>query len=145
MASAAKAMGYTPYWMDLNGYPQTTCTKVISAQNDLYSLGSRLSKNALFNKLVWEPTNYETFRQLKYNASDQKNAELMQELSRDGKYEITSEMKDNMKDFYGNYASEGETAQTIKDLYEKTGYVIDTHTAVAATVLHKYRPSLIHI
>lgn len=44
MASAAKAMGYTPYWMDLNGYPQTTCTKVISAQNDLYSLGSRLSK-----------------------------------------------------------------------------------------------------
>ena len=69
----------------------------------------------------------------------QKNAELMQELSRDGKYEITSEMKENMKDFYGNYASEGETAQTIKDLYEKTGYVIDTHTAVAATVLHKYR------
>ena len=69
----------------------------------------------------------------------QKNAELMQELSKDGKYEITSEMKDNMKDFYGNYASEEETAQTIKDLYEKTGYVIDTHTAVAATVLHKYR------
>lgn len=77
MASAAKSMGYTPYWMDLNGYPQTTCTKVISSQNDLYSLGSRLSKNALFNKLVWEPTNYETFRQLQYNAADQKNAELM--------------------------------------------------------------------
>ena len=32
----------------------------------------------------------------------QKNAELMQELSKDGKYEITSEMKDNMKDFDGN-------------------------------------------
>ena len=77
MASAAKSMGYTPYWMDLNSYPQTTCTKVISAQNDLYSLGSRLSKNALFNKFIWEPTNYETFRQLKYNAADQKNAELM--------------------------------------------------------------------
>ena len=55
MASAAKAMGYTPYWMDLNGYPHTTCTKVISAQNELYSLGSRLSKNPIFNKLVWEP------------------------------------------------------------------------------------------
>ena len=48
MASAAHAMGYTPYWMDLNGYPETTCTKVISAQNDLYSLGSRLSKNPVF-------------------------------------------------------------------------------------------------
>ncbi len=77
MASAAKSMGYTPYWMDLNGYPQTTCTKVISAQNDLYSLGSRLSKNKLFNKLVWEPMNYEGFRALTYNAGDQKNAEIM--------------------------------------------------------------------
>ena len=77
MASAAKAMGYTPYWMDLNSYRQTTCTKVIGAQNDLYSLGSRLSKNPLFNRLVWEPMNYEGFRALTYNSSDQKNAELM--------------------------------------------------------------------
>ncbi len=77
MASAAKAMGYTPYWMDLNSYGETTCTKVIGAQNDLYSLGSRLSKNPIFNKLVWEPMNYEGFRALSYNAADQKNAELM--------------------------------------------------------------------
>ena len=78
IASAAKAMGYTPYWMDLNSYKQTTCTKVISAQNDLYSLGSRISgKSKLFNKLVWEPMNYEGFRKLSYNSADQKNAELM--------------------------------------------------------------------
>ena len=78
MASAAHALGYQPYWMDLNSYPDTTCTKVISAQNDLYSLGSRISqKSKLFNKLVWEPMNYEGFRKLSYNASDQKNAELM--------------------------------------------------------------------
>lgn len=78
IASAAKSMGYVPYWMDLNSYRHTTCTKVISAQNDLYSLGSRISgKSRLFNKLVWEPMNYEGFRKLSYNASDQKNAELM--------------------------------------------------------------------
>lgn len=78
IASAAHALGYTPYWMDLNSYPQTTCTKLISGQNDLYSLGSRLSqKSKLFNKFVWEPVNYEGFRQLSYNAVDQKNAELM--------------------------------------------------------------------
>ena len=78
IASAAKSMGYVPYWMDLNSYRHTTCTKVISAQNDLYSLGSRLSgKSRLFNRLVWEPMNYEGFRKLSYNASDQKNAELM--------------------------------------------------------------------
>lgn len=88
MASAAKHLGYTPYWMDLNGYPQTTCTKVISAQNDLYSLGSRLSKNPIFNKLVWEPMNYEGFRALTYNAADQKNAELMAPVYRNVPKEI---------------------------------------------------------
>ena len=78
IASAANSMGYVPYWMDLNSYKQTTCTKVISAQNDLYSTGSRLSqKSKLFNKIVWEPLNYEGFRKLSYNAADQKNAELM--------------------------------------------------------------------
>ena len=78
MASAARALGYTPYWMDLNSFPATTCTKVIGAQNDLYSMGSRLSqKSRLFNRLFWEPMNYEGFRRLSYNASDQKNAELM--------------------------------------------------------------------
>ncbi len=77
MASCAKHLGYTPYWLDLNSFKDTTCTKVISAQNDLYSLGSRLSKNPIFNKLVWEPMNYEGFRALSYNSSDQKNAELM--------------------------------------------------------------------
>ena len=88
MASAAKHLGYVPYWMDLNSYGETTCTKVIGAQNELYSLGSRLSKNALFNKLVWEPMNYEGFRALSYNASDQKNAELMAPVYRNVPKEI---------------------------------------------------------
>lgn len=88
IASAAHYLGYTPYWMDLNGYPETTCTKVISAQNDLYSLGSRLSKNPIFNKLIWEPVNYEGFRALTYNSSDQKNAELMAPVYRNVPKEI---------------------------------------------------------
>ena len=67
-----------------------------------------------------------------------KNAVLMKSLSENGKYEITSEMKDKLVDFYGNYTTEAETAKVIKDLYESTGYVIDTHTAVAAGVYKKY-------
>ena len=43
-----------------------------------------------------------------------------------------------MKDFYGNYATEEETAQTIKEVYNKADYIIDTHTAVAASVYKKY-------
>lgn len=78
IASAAHSMGYTPYWLDLNSYSDTVCTKLISAQNELYSLGSRISqKSKIFNRFVWEPMNYEGFRQLSYNAVDQRNAELM--------------------------------------------------------------------
>lgn len=68
----------------------------------------------------------------------EKNAALMSALSTDGKYEITEEMKVQLADFYGNYANEAETAETIKMLYEDCGYVIDTHTAVAANVYQKY-------
>ena len=47
----------------------------------------------------------------------------MKALARDGRYEITDVMKARLKDFYGNYANEEETARMIHDLYEETGYV----------------------
>ena len=71
--------------------------------------------------------------------SAEKNASLMQSLKESGKYEITDDMKAQLSDFYGNYATEAEDAAMIKKLYEDTGYVIDTHTAVAASVYEKYQ------
>ena len=68
-----------------------------------------------------------------------KNSELMESLKTTGKYEITSDMKSKLDSFYGNYASEEETGATIKALYEDTGYIIDTHTAVASCVFNKYK------
>lgn len=84
MASAAHAMGYTPLWLDLNSFPETTCTKIIAYQNKLYSMASRLSqKSKLFNKFFWDPLNTEGFKRLTYNAGDQKTAELMTPLFND--------------------------------------------------------------
>ena len=68
-----------------------------------------------------------------------KNAEFMKDLTTSGKYEITDEMRTQLADFYGNYTSEEETASVIKKLFEDTGYIIDTHTAVAAGVYEKYK------
>lgn len=67
-----------------------------------------------------------------------KDVTLMQNLATEGKYEITDEMKAQLKDFYGNYASEKETAEEIAEVYKKTGYIMDTHTAVASKVYRKY-------
>lgn len=69
----------------------------------------------------------------------EKNAEFMKALTSEGKYEITGEMKAQLKDFYGNYATEAETADVIKEVYSKANYVLDTHTAVAAKVYEKYK------
>jgi UDP-N-acetylglucosamine:LPS N-acetylglucosamine transferase len=78
IASAARALGKNPYWLDLHSFKDTTGGKIIAHLNNLYSLGSRLSqKYALFNSLYWEPLNSEGFRKLSYNAADQKTAELM--------------------------------------------------------------------
>lgn len=68
----------------------------------------------------------------------EENRGLMAALTGEGRYEITDEMKGALKDFYGNYADEAETAAEIKRLYEDCGYVIDTHTAVASAVYRKY-------
>ena len=68
-----------------------------------------------------------------------KNSELMEQLKVKGSYEITPEMKERLADFEGGYATEEETKETIRTTYEKTGYVMDTHTAVAAYVCAQYR------
>lgn len=73
---------------------------------------------------------------------------LMEQLSSAGSYEITPEMKAKLADFYGDFATEDETKQAIEKVYKEANYVIDPHTAVAASVLEKYQaqsdlPSLV--
>jgi len=63
---------------------------------------------------------------------------LMDKLKKDGKYEIDDNMKKELKDFFGGYASEEDTEKAITKVYKTTNYVIDTHTAVSYAVYEKY-------
>ena len=65
--------------------------------------------------------------------------ELMAQLSGKGAYMINGNVKDKLNDFYGYYASEADTAEAIRKMYEDCGYVIDTHTAVAFSTYGKHR------
>ncbi|MBR5712798.1 MAG: threonine synthase [Lachnospiraceae bacterium] len=67
-----------------------------------------------------------------------KTKELMTELSATGRYTITDDMRARLADFVGGYADEEKTALAIRTLYERTGYVIDPHTAVASAVYRDY-------
>ena len=76
-----------------------------------------------------------------YLITGEKEAEckaFMKELSEKGSYTITESEKELLADFYGEYASEEENAQGIKETFEQYGYVTDTHTGVANCVYRKY-------
>ncbi len=68
-----------------------------------------------------------------------KNRALMESLSSKGSYEADEKMRAFMADFTGGFATQEEDAAMIKELFEKTGYLMDTHTGVAAAVYEEYR------
>lgn len=70
---------------------------------------------------------------------DKKNTELMTMLTTEGVYKVSEKMKEKLNDFVGGYATEEQTANRIEELYEQTGYIIDTHTAVASSVYQTYK------
>ena len=68
-----------------------------------------------------------------------KTKAMMEQLSTNGKYEITEDMKEFMKDFAAGYADMEENAKEIRKVFDDTGYLIDTHTGVAAAVYEQYK------
>ena len=67
------------------------------------------------------------------------NKALMQDLSGKGSYTVTEDMRAFMSDFAGGFATQEENAAAIKRIFDSTGYLIDTHTGVAAAVYRDYR------
>lgn len=84
-------------------------------------------------------SNLERLLYLASGKDSDKTLSLMNSLAKEGEYEITKEMKDNMSGILGGYASESQTAEAIRKVYEGTGYIIDTHTAVGASVYARYK------
>ena len=84
--------------------------------------------------------NLERLLYLLSDRDDTLDREYMSSLNNDGKYTVNETVKKAVQaDFAGGCTTEEETLSTIASLYKDTGYLCDTHTAVAATVLHKYQ------
>jgi threonine synthase len=80
---------------------------------------------------------------LLYYVSGKNNEEvksLMEDLNSFGKYEISTEMREKINSvFYADCVFKEETEKTIKETFNKYGYLLDTHTAVAYKALEKYK------
>lgn len=80
---------------------------------------------------------------LLYYVSDCDNAyiaSLMNALKETGEYSVSKAILDTIqKDFKAGFASNEETQSIIKEVYEKEGYVLDPHTAVAYKVYKEHK------
>ena len=63
-------------------------------------------------------------------------------LAKEGKYEVTPEIKAKLaEEFAAGYCDDNETKATIKKIFDKYSYTLDTHSAVAVKVYEDYRQS----
>lgn len=63
-------------------------------------------------------------------------------LAKEGRYEVTPEIKAKLaEEFAAGYCDDNETKATIKRIYDKYSYTLDTHSAVAVKVYEDYRQS----
>ena len=80
---------------------------------------------------------------LLFHLSGEDDAEVrgyMEALGADGRYEVSEKIKAALREqFWGGSCGEAGTLETIARYHKEHGYLIDTHTAVAAGVLEQYR------
>ena len=64
----------------------------------------------------------------------------MDKLNSEGVYEVDEETYEKIKEqFKAGYLNEDEVLQTIKQCFNETGYLLDTHTAIGYGVLKQYQ------
>lgn len=69
-----------------------------------------------------------------------KTVEWQNALKNNGSYKVDAEVKAKLDDlFYGGYCDDAKTKETIKTVFDKFGYLCDTHTAVAVNVAEEYK------
>lgn len=74
-----------------------------------------------------------------YGEDDKAVAALMDELSKNGVYTVSDDVKAKLaEEFYAGFCDEEKTAKTIKDSFDEFSYLLDTHTAVALSVANEY-------
>ena len=64
----------------------------------------------------------------------------MEELAAKGRYEVGEAVLQNLKEtFWAGWVDDAATKETIREVYEKEHYVLDTHSAVAYRVAQAYK------
>lgn len=75
--------------------------------------------------------------------NDEEVCGYMTALAENGRYRVSDAIREQLQDlFWGGFCDEMDTAATIARYHKEYGYLIDTHTAVAANVIEQYRAAI---
>lgn len=125
--------------------------KLICASNDNNVLTEFINtgtynKNRVFYKTISPSmdilvsSNLERLLFILSNDDDKTIVQYMNELNTTGEYTISSDILDKIKkDFFADYSNESECKESIKIAFEKDKRLIDPHTAIAYSVLNKFK------
>ena len=135
------------YYAKKSGLP---VSKLICASNSNNVLSDFISKG-IYDKnrdfhVTLSPSmdilissNLERFLFELHDHNDEAVKELMQQLAVTGRYEISPEALAKMQEvFYAGYADDSNTLKSVADVWQKYGYLSDTHTAVGIKVHEEY-------
>lgn len=87
-------------------------------------------------------SNLERLLYIMCGENDAQIREWFGSLAKEGKYEVTPEIKAKLaEEFAAGYCDDNETKATIKKIFDKYSYTLDTHSAVAVKVYEDYRQS----
>lgn len=74
------------------------------------------------------------------DGNDVQVAELMAQLSKNGCYTVSDEVREKVQALFASgWCDDEQTKEVIRQVYDKHGYLCDTHTAVAVGVYQRYR------
>ncbi|MGX7111898.1 threonine synthase [Gemella cuniculi] len=132
------------YYADKIGLPINKLICASNSNNVLYDFLTTgiYDRNRNFLKTVSPSMDIlisSNLERLLYYISDCDNkyvAQLMNNLKETGKFEVSDEILRKIQEkFQTGYTSDDDTKKTIKLIYQKDNYLLDTHTAVAYKVL----------
>lgn len=84
-------------------------------------------------------SNLERLLYILSDGDDKKVKSFMTQLKTEGNYKVDKNIMDKLNSkFFGGFCDDAATKQTIKNLYDRSHYLADTHTAVAVNVYNQY-------
>ena len=136
------------YFAKLLGLPIDTLVCASNANNvltDFINTGKYNRQREFFKTIspsmdILVSSNLERLLFLLSDCDDKEVASYMKQLNENGEYQVSEKVSERIsKEFWADFCDDKETSETIGEVYEKYGYLCDTHTAVAWNVADKFK------